>query len=69
MSSPVPTQATESLARGRRKYVKAVGPRLRLLLYLVFALTALLAANSGYLASITALEWATEKTYQNFFYQ
>ncbi|HQU42569.1 MAG TPA: multiheme c-type cytochrome [Pirellulales bacterium] len=52
-----------------KKYVRAVGPRLRKLLYLVFALLALLGANSGYLASITALEALTGRTYQNYFYQ
>ncbi|HEV3345181.1 MAG TPA: multiheme c-type cytochrome [Pirellulales bacterium] len=52
-----------------KKYVRAVGPRLRKLLYVVFALLALLGANSGYLASITALEAITGHTYQNYFYQ
>ncbi len=52
-----------------KKYVRAVGPRLRKLLLFVFALLALLGANSGYLASITALEWWTHHTYQNYFYQ
>ncbi|MBW3598764.1 MAG: tetratricopeptide repeat protein [Planctomycetes bacterium] len=52
-----------------KKYVRAVGPRLRKLLYFIFALTALLGANAAYLACITALEWATGRTYQNFFYQ
>ena len=52
-----------------KKYVRAVSPRLRKLLYVVFAIVALLAANSGYLASITALEWWSGRTYQNFFYQ
>lgn len=53
----------------RRKYVRAVGPRLKKLLYVVFALVALLGANSVYLVSITATEAATEQTYQNYFYQ
>ena len=52
-----------------KKYVRAVGPRLRKLLYVVFALLALLGANSGYLASVTALESLTGRTYQNYFYQ
>jgi tetratricopeptide (TPR) repeat protein len=50
------------------RVVKAIGPRLRRLLYVVFALLALLGANSGYLASVTALEWFTSETYQNYFY-
>ncbi len=52
-----------------KKYVRAVGPRLRKLLYVIFALVALLGANAAYLSSITALEWATGRTYQNYFYQ
>lgn len=52
-----------------KKYVRAVGPRLRKLLLFVFALVALLGANSAYLAGITALEWAKGETYQNYFYQ
>jgi tetratricopeptide (TPR) repeat protein len=53
----------------KQKYVRAVGPRLRILLYIVFALVALLAANSLYLISITALEAWTRQTYQDYFYQ
>src|SRR5580765_529778 len=54
----------------RMKYVRAVGPRLRLLLYLIFGLVALLGANSLYLASITFLQWLNkEVTYENYFYQ
>src|SRR5437763_13580370 len=54
----------------RMKYVRAVGPRLRLLLYFIFGLVALLGANSLYLASITFLQWVNkELTYENYFYQ
>jgi tetratricopeptide (TPR) repeat protein len=55
----------------RQRYVRAVGPRLRLLLYFIFGLVAVLAANSVYLASITFLEWLKanpNQTYQTFFY-
>jgi tetratricopeptide (TPR) repeat protein len=52
-----------------RKYIRAVSPRLRKLLYAVFAIVALLAANSVYLSAITALEWWSDRTYQNYFYQ
>ncbi|MBI2480416.1 MAG: tetratricopeptide repeat protein [Planctomycetia bacterium] len=52
-----------------KKYVRAVSPRLRKLLYFIFALVALLGANAAYLASITAFEWAQDRTYQNYFYQ
>jgi len=65
-SSP-PPGALPSTAR--KKYVRAVGPRLRVLLYFIFALVALLGANSAYLSAVSAVEWATGKTYQNYFYQ
>ena len=53
----------------RVKYVPAVGPRLKKLLFVVFALFALLGVNSAYLSAITILEWSTRRTYQNFFFQ
>jgi len=55
----------------RRKYVRAVGPRLRILLLFIFGLVAVLAANSVYLSAITLLEWFKNDpnvTYQNWFY-
>ncbi len=53
----------------RKKYVRAVGPRLRVLLGALFALVALLGANSAYLVAIRMLEWTRGVTYQNYFYQ
>ncbi len=53
----------------KKKYVRAVGPRLRRLLYLVFALVALLFTNAAYLSSVTFLEWMSGETYQDYFYQ
>lgn len=53
----------------KKMYVRAVSPRLRKLLYFVFGVVALLGANSAYLAAVTAAEWASGKTYQNYFYQ
>ena len=55
----------------RKKYVRAVGPRLRWLLYGIFGLFAVLSANSVYLGAITFLEWLKgdpNTTYQNYFY-
>ena len=55
----------------RKKYVRAVGPRLRWVLYFIFGLFAVLGANSVYLGSITFLEWwkaDPATTYQNWFY-
>src|SRR6185437_14788997 len=59
----------QSPAPARKKYVRAVGPRLRILLGFIFALVALLSANALYLVVITTLESITGKTYQNYFYQ
>lgn len=53
----------------RPKAVPVINSKLRKLLYVVFALVALLGANSVYLSSITALEYFTQRTYQDFFYQ
>jgi tetratricopeptide (TPR) repeat protein len=55
----------------RKKYVRAVGPRLRILLYAIFGAAAVLAANSIYLSAISFLEWLKNDpntTYQNWFY-
>src|SRR3979411_512617 len=51
------------------RYVPAVGPRLKKLLWVVFALFALLAVNSVYLGTITFFEWQSGKTLQDYFYQ
>ncbi len=56
----------------RRGPVETVPPRLRLWLNGLFALVALMGLNSAYLASVTALEWASRRwgaglTYQNYF--
>jgi hypothetical protein len=59
---------TEPVAPPRKRYVPAVGPRLAKLLFVVFGLFALLAVNSFYLLAVRALEAATDKVYQNWFY-
>lgn len=78
-ASSSPTHAAAgipaSVNRGKRVYVRAVGPRLKVLLFIVFGLTALLGANSLYLASITFLEWLAatftwrQRIFQDYFYQ
>jgi len=69
MADPVdPINAPGGALPVRPKYVRAVGPRLRILLAVVFALFALLGANSVYLSAITFLEWWRGLTYQNYFY-
>jgi tetratricopeptide (TPR) repeat protein len=68
MSSSLAHPAGDAALPRKQKYVRAVGPRLRVLLYIVFSLVALLTANSLFLFSITALEWVTRATYQDYFY-
>ncbi|MEK6262878.1 MAG: tetratricopeptide repeat protein [Planctomycetota bacterium] len=46
----------------------AVGPRLRVLMWIVFALIAVLGANSAYLGAVTFLSWFQGRTYENWFY-
>ncbi len=52
-----------------RRYIPAVGPRLRKLLLVVLALFSIMAVNSLYLAGLTFAEWYTGEVYQNYFYQ
>ena len=63
--SPIP-EPLPRLRRGRQ--LRAVGPRLRKLLDVVFGLFALLAVNSAYLVGVSLLEWVRGETYQNWFY-
>jgi hypothetical protein len=46
-----------------------VGPRLSLVLSVVFGLFALLVVNSVYLAGITTAQWASGQALENQFYQ
>jgi tetratricopeptide (TPR) repeat protein len=69
------TENAENPSPLRKKYVRAVGPRLRVLLLCIFGVVALLGANSVYLASITFLGWfkglstGQPVSYENYFYQ
>ncbi len=68
--SSSPSSRTTPVQRSTgKKYVRAVGPKLRMLLYAIFALVAVMGANAVYLASITAVEWVQGRTYQDYFYQ
>jgi hypothetical protein len=54
-----------------QRHRRAVGPRLRVLLHVLFALLALTGANSVYLASITLLNFLYRDqgvSYENWFY-
>ena len=70
MSSPAdPTPAARPLRDRRgRVYTPAIGPRLKVLLYVVLGGVALLGANSVYLASVSALDWLTLQSHQTYFY-
>src|SRR5438034_5197643 len=66
-----PDNITPSATPPKKKYVRAVGPKLRILLLFIFGLVAVLTANSVYLSAITFLEWLksdSNQTYQNWFY-
>lgn len=63
--SSVPQPAKGAVRPG---YVPPIGPGLKRLLYVVFALLALLIANSGYLGGITLLGWWSGDSYEDSFY-
>jgi len=54
--------------RRGRPYTPAIGPKLRILLWVLLGGFALLGANGAYLASVTAVTWATGVTQQTYFY-
>ena len=56
------------ISERRQRYVPAIGPRLKKLLFVVFGLFTLLAINSVYLGGVTITEFITQQTYQNWFY-
>ena len=64
MSNP----STPPPARPRPKYRKAIGPRLKPVLLVVFALFGLLSINALYLLGVRILEAVTGQTYQNWFF-
>jgi len=67
---PLPAQRPDpGKAKTRKVYVPAITPRLRKLFVVVLGLLAILGANSVYLSSVTVLEAATGRLYQNYFYQ
>jgi len=58
MSAPVVSPPTAPPRRVRPVYVPAIGPRLRVLLFVVFGIFAVLGATGLYLAAVTALNYA-----------
>ena len=68
-SSGAPKQAAApQAAPKKRRYKKAVGPKLQRVLAVVFGLFALLTINSTYLVGVSVLEAWTAQTFQNWFY-
>ena len=70
--NPAAADATTPLTPGvktRPKVRRAVGPKLRPWLRAVWALLAVLAANSLYLAGVHLTEWGTGSEVQNYFFQ
>lgn len=64
---PAAPSATPPKRRRPPPYVPALGPRLRLLLWLIFAAVALLGATGIYLAAIRVLEWSYDHLFQTQF--
>lgn len=62
------SESSDPASTPRRPARRPVGPRLQRLLFVVFGLFALLAVNAVYLSSVTVLEAATGRVYQNWFY-
>ncbi|MEQ8763385.1 MAG: multiheme c-type cytochrome [Planctomycetota bacterium] len=52
----------------KRRYVKAVGPKLNRLLAFVFFMFAILTVNTVYLLGVRALGWVQGASYENWFY-
>lgn len=68
---PEPAQRPAPVAAAsprRKRYVPAMGPRLKKVFFVVLGLFALLAVNSTYLVGVTILEAVTGRTYQDLFY-
>jgi tetratricopeptide (TPR) repeat protein len=65
-STEVPS--AERAARKKTKLRRAIGPRLKKVLFVALGLFALLVVNSVYLVGVSLMEWSTGETYQNWFY-
>jgi tetratricopeptide (TPR) repeat protein len=71
-ASPVPDKFAHLFEKAQQQpaaYKRSVSPRLRVILYVVFVLFALLSANGIYLGAITFLGWFNATSYENLFYQ
>ena len=66
------TDPTTNPPAAPKRYVRAIGPRLRWVLNIIWVLLALLGANSVYLLTVTFMTWkdrASGVSYQNYAYQ
>lgn len=71
MSADLPAASAggpPKVAPPRRVLIPAVGPRLKILMWCLFGVLALLGANSVYLSSVTVLDWSTGMDHKNWFY-
>lgn len=67
-SPSLPQPPTGAAPPVRRKYVRAVGPKLKMLLWGVFGLFAILGVNAVYLGAVTFTNWFSGNNIQNQFY-
>jgi tetratricopeptide (TPR) repeat protein len=58
----------EAVVSSRPKLVKSVGPRLRVMLWILFAFVALIVPNSLFMSGITFLNWRTGVSHEDSFY-
>jgi tetratricopeptide (TPR) repeat protein len=68
MATHTPNPVQVLYDRRGRVYQPTVGPKLRLILWAIFFLFALLGANSVYLVSLKAMNWLTGQEHGNWFY-
>ena len=68
-NSAAVTPGGDNSATPNKKTVrKAIGPRLRIVFFVMLVLLSLIAANSAYLIGVKVLEWSSGQTYQDYFY-
>jgi tetratricopeptide (TPR) repeat protein len=66
-SLPVSAQKPRQLTRRGSAYEPAIGPRMKILLFIIFGSAAFLGASGAYLTAIRILEWARSVTVTNQF--
>src|SRR5689334_15837183 len=56
--SPAPMMMKKTLTARGKPYVPALGPKMKVVLFFIFTLVALLGASGVYLAAISFLDWS-----------